>query len=92
MIIVHVVDISIIRTSNELTKTIDCLKKEFEIKDFGRTKFCLELQIMYLNKMFVNRETYIMKVFKRFYVDELHSLCSPVIVRLLIVNRVLFRP
>lgn len=44
MIIVHVVDISIIRTSNELTKTIDCLKKEFEMKDLGRTKFFWGLQ------------------------------------------------
>jgi len=27
-----------------------CIKKEFEMKDLGRTKFCLGLQIEYLNK------------------------------------------
>jgi len=42
-IFVYVDDINIIGTLNELTKGIDCLKKEFEMKDFGRTKFCLRI-------------------------------------------------
>nr|KYP48429.1 Retrovirus-related Pol polyprotein from transposon TNT 1-94 [Cajanus cajan] len=43
IIIVYVDDINIIGTPEELSKEIDCLKKEFEMKDLGRTKFCLEL-------------------------------------------------
>ena len=45
IIVVYVDDINIVGTPNELTKAIDCLKKEFEMKDHGRTKFCLGLQI-----------------------------------------------
>jgi len=50
IIAVYVDDINIVGTPNEITKTIDCLEKEFEMKDLGRTKFCLGLQIEYLNK------------------------------------------
>nr|GEZ17763.1 retrovirus-related Pol polyprotein from transposon TNT 1-94 [Tanacetum cinerariifolium] len=35
-------------TSWEITKAIEYLKKEFEMKDLGETKFCLGLQIEYL--------------------------------------------
>jgi len=41
IIVVYVDDINIVGTPNELIKAINCLKKEFEIKDLGRTKFCL---------------------------------------------------
>ena len=29
----------------ELTTTTNCLKNEFEMKDLGKTKFCLDLKI-----------------------------------------------
>ena len=93
IILVYVDDIHIVGTPNELTKTIDCLNKEFEMKDLGRTKFCLILEIEYLNKgVFVHQETYIMKVLKRFYMDKSHSLCNPMVVRSLDVNKDLFTP
>jgi len=50
IIVVYVDDINIVGTPNELIKAIDCLKKEFDMQDLGRTKFCLGLQIEYLNK------------------------------------------
>jgi len=49
VIIVYVYTINIVETPNEFTKTIDCLKKEFEIKYLVSTKFYLRLQIEYLN-------------------------------------------
>lgn len=49
IIVVYVDDINIVGALNELTKAIDCLKKEFE-KDLRNTKFCLGLQFEYLNK------------------------------------------
>jgi len=49
IIVVYAYNINIVRTPNEFTKAIDFLKKEFEMKDFGSTKFCLRLQIEYLN-------------------------------------------
>jgi len=89
----YVDDINIVGISNELTKTIDYLKKEFEMKNFGRTKFSLELHIMYLNKdIFVHQEAYITKVLKRFYMDKSHLLCTPMVLRLLDVHKDPFRP
>lgn len=41
IIVVYVDDINIIGTLDELMKTIHFLKKEFEMKDFERTKSCL---------------------------------------------------
>jgi len=73
IIVVYSYNINIVGTTNEFTKAIDCLKKEFEMKDFGSTKFCLRLQIEYLNtSVFVHQEVYIMKVLKKFYMDKLY--------------------
>ena len=82
---------NIVGTPNEFTKTIDCLKKEFAMKDLGSTKFCLRLQIEYLNtSFFVHIKVYIMKVLKRFYMDLYHFCTS--IVRLLNVDKCPFKP
>nr|KYP58720.1 Retrovirus-related Pol polyprotein from transposon TNT 1-94 [Cajanus cajan] len=93
IIVVYVDDINIIGTPEELSKAIDCLKKEFEMKDLGRTKFCLGLQVEYLeNGILVHQEAYITKVLKRFYMDKSHPLCTPMVVRSLDVNKDPFRP
>ena len=83
IIVVYVDDINIVGTPNERTTTIVCLKKEYKMKDLGRTKFCLGLQIEYLNK---HQEAYITKVLKKFYMDKSHSLCTPMVVRSLDVD------
>ena len=71
IIVVYAYNINIVETPNEFTKAIDCLKKEFEMKDLGSTKICLRLQIEYLNtSVFVHQEVYIMKVLKRFYMES----------------------
>jgi hypothetical protein len=46
--IIYVDDINLIRTPEELQEVRDSLKREFKIKDFGRIKFCLNLQIEYI--------------------------------------------
>ena len=40
---VYVDDINIIGTPEELTKTVEYLKRDFEVKDLGKTKLCLGL-------------------------------------------------
>ena len=45
IIIVYVDDLNLVRTPKELTRTKNYLKKEVEMKDLGKTKFCLGLQI-----------------------------------------------
>lgn len=42
---VYVDDIKLIGTLKELFKTIEILKKEFEMKDIGKIWYCLNLQI-----------------------------------------------
>ena len=40
---IYVDDLNLIGTPEELIKTIDYLKKECEMKDLGKTKYCLGL-------------------------------------------------
>jgi len=43
IIIVYVDDINIVETPNELTKAIDCLKKEFKMKDLEKINFLFQI-------------------------------------------------
>ncbi|CAH9142419.1 unnamed protein product [Cuscuta epithymum] len=67
--------------------------KEFEMKDLGRTKFCLGLQIDHLkNGIFIHQSNYTEKVLKRFYMDKAHPLTSPMVIRSLNIHDGPFRP
>ena len=58
ILVVYVDDINLIGTLIELQNTIDYLKKEFEIKDLGKIKLCLGLQIKHLtNDIFIHQST-----------------------------------
>jgi len=92
IIAVYVDDLNIIGTPVELPKTIDCLKKEFEMKDLGKTKFCLGLQIEYMkDEIFINQSAYTEKILKRFYMDKPHPFSTPIVVRSLDINKDPFR-
>ena len=92
-IVVHVDDLNLIGTPKELTKTTEYLKKEFEMKDLGKTKFCIGLQIEYFpNGVLVHQSTHIKKILKRFNMDKAHPLSSPMVVRSLDVKKDSFRP
>ena len=43
IIIMYVDNLNFVGTLEELTRITIYLKKEFEMKDFGKTKFCLGL-------------------------------------------------
>ena len=45
IVAVYVDDLNLVGTPEELTKTPNCLKNEFEIKDLGKKNFFLGLQI-----------------------------------------------
>ncbi|WCJ40675.1 Retrovirus-related Pol polyprotein from transposon RE1 [Euphorbia peplus] len=61
IISIYVDDLNIIGTPEEIPKAIDSLKKEFEMKDLGKTKFCIGLQIDHLeNGIFVHQSTYLL--------------------------------
>ncbi|WKA05539.1 hypothetical protein VitviT2T_023501 [Vitis vinifera] len=93
IIAVYVDDLNLVGTPEELTRTTNYLKKEFEMKDLGKTKFCLGLQIEHFpNGVLVHQSTYIKKVLKRFYMDKAHPLSSPMVIRSLDVKKDSFRP
>ena len=78
IIAVYVDDLNILGTSGEISQTVEYLKKEFEMKDLGKTKFCLGLQLEYMKDgILVHQKTYTEKVLKRFNMDQSHPLTSP---------------
>ena len=93
IIAVYVDDLNLVGTPEELTKTAEYLKKEFEMKDLGKTKFCIGLQIEHFpNGVLFHQSTYIKKILKRFNMDKAHPLSSPMVVRSLDVKNDPFRP
>ena len=93
IIAVYVDDLNLVGNPEELTKTAEYLKKEFEMKDIGKTKFCIGLQIEHFpNGVLVHQSTYIKKILKRFNMDKAHPLSSPMVVRSLDVKNDPFRP
>ena len=74
IIFVYVDDLNLVRTHEEFTRTTKYSKKEFEMKDLGKTKFCLGLQIEHFpTRVLVHQLAYTKKIFKRFYMDK-HNL------------------
>ena len=82
IIAIYVDDLNLIETLEKLTKIVNYLKKEFEMKDLGKTRYCLSLQIEYCsNDILVYQSTYIEKLLKRFYMDKSHLVNFLMIVR-----------
>ena len=93
IIAIYVDDLNIIGTPEELQNAVNYLKKEFEMKDLGNTKFCLGLQIEHLKDgIHIHHSTYTEKILKKFYMDKVHPLSTPMVVRLLDVNKDQFHP
>ncbi|XP_016566861.1 uncharacterized mitochondrial protein AtMg00810-like [Capsicum annuum] len=90
---IYVDDINLIRTPEEFQKTIEYLKKEFEMKDLEKTKLYLGLQIEHLaDGVFIYQTAYTQKVLKLFYMDKAYPLSTRMVVRLLEVSKDLFQP
>jgi hypothetical protein len=77
----------------ETPKTVNYIKKKLEMKDLGKTRFYLSLQIKHLvNRILIHQSTYTEKVLKIFYMDIAHSLSTSMVVRSLDVKKNSFRP
>jgi hypothetical protein len=58
IILVYVDDQNIIGTTEDIEEAMTSLKKGFEVKDLGKAKFCLGLQLEHLpNGVFVHKST-----------------------------------
>ena len=72
IITVYVNDMNLIETPEELSKTIEYLKKEFEVKDLGKTKLCLGLELAHkANEIIVHQSAYTKRILKHFYMTKL---------------------
>ncbi|KAK9150854.1 hypothetical protein Syun_009163 [Stephania yunnanensis] len=93
IIAVYVDDLNIVGNHDDIVRTSEYLKKEFEMKELGKTRLCLGLQIEHFSSgVFVHQSNYIEKILKRFYMDKAHPLSSPMVVRSLDVDKDPFRP
>lgn len=93
IIAVYVDDLNIIGTNEEILEVIKLLKKEFEMKDLGKTKYCLGLQIEHMpNGILVHQSNYTERVLKRFNMNNANSLSTPMVVRSLNIDKDPYRP
>ncbi|CAA0833362.1 Protein OBERON 4, partial [Striga hermonthica] len=93
IVAVYVDDLNIIGTANEIQEAVTFLKGEFEMKDLGKTKYCLGLQIERVqNGIFVHQSNYTKRVLKRFNMDKANPLSTPMVNRTLDVEKDPFRP
>ena len=93
IIVMYVDDLNLVRTFEELIRTSKNLKNEFERKDFGKTKFCLDPQIEHFpTRVLVHQSAYAKKILKHFYMDKTHHLSSPMVVCSLDVKKDPFLP
>lgn len=92
IITVYVDDINIFGTDNIPKRTILMLKKSFEMKDLGKTSYCLGLQFEYLpHGILLHQSTYIHKILKQFNMHNAHPVSSPMDVRTLESSKDIFR-
>ena len=75
IISVYVDDLNIIGHTEDIDVACTYLKTEFEMKDLGKTRFCLGLQIEHLPEgILVHQMTYTKKVLERFNMSKAHPL------------------
>jgi hypothetical protein len=93
IISVYVDDLNIIGYAKDIDEAYNHLKKEFEIKDLGKTKFCLDLQIEHLQTgILVLQSTYTKKVLEKINMDKAYPLRIPMIIHALEKDKDPVRP
>lgn len=84
---------NIIGTLDEMRETTSYLKSEFEIKDLGKTRFCLGIELEHRTSgILIHQSTYVHKILRQFNMDTVHPASTPMIGRSLDVNKDPFRP
>jgi hypothetical protein len=93
IILVYVNDLNIIGTELDINEARSHLKIEFKMKDLGKTKFYLGLQLEHLPiGIIVHQSAYVQKILEKFNMNKVYSSKTPMIVRALEKDSDLFRP
>jgi hypothetical protein len=80
----YVDDLNIIDTELHINEALNHLKTEFEMKDLGKTKLCLGLQLEHLpTGILVHQLAYVQKILDKFNMDKAYSSKTLMIVRAL---------
>jgi hypothetical protein len=81
IISVYVDDLNIIDHIKDIDEARNYLKTEFEMKNLGKIKFCLELQLEHIQMdILIHQFAYVHKVLKKFNMDKAYALRTPMIV------------
>ncbi|KAJ9539391.1 hypothetical protein OSB04_032124 [Centaurea solstitialis] len=93
IIAVYVDDMNIIGTFDEIRDTASYLKSEFEMKDLGKTRYCLGIELEHRAcGILIHQSAYIQKILRRFNMDKAHPASTPMIGRSLDIKKDPFRP
>ncbi|KAM2844848.1 hypothetical protein COP1_027362 [Malus domestica] len=91
IVAIYVDDMNLIGTPEELARTAAHLKSEFEMKDPGKTRYYLDLEIEHCSDgILVHQSNYTQKVLRHFNEDKAKPSSTPMVVRSLDVKRDLF--
>ena len=78
----YVDDLNIIGSPKDIEEARKHLKTEFEMKDLGKTKYCLGLQLEHRPLgILVHQSAYIQKILEKFNMDKSYPSKTPMVVR-----------
>jgi hypothetical protein len=84
IISVYANDLNIIGHTKDSDEAHNHLKIEFEMKDLGRTKICLGLQLDHLQtSILIHQSIYVQKILEKFNMDKAYSARTPMVVHAL---------
>jgi hypothetical protein len=79
---VYVDDLNIIGNTQDIDEARNHVKMEFEMKDLGKTKFYLGLQIKHLHSgILVHQSVYVQKLLEKFNMDKVYLNKTSMVVR-----------
>ena len=89
IISVYVDNLNIIRTTQDINEACSYLKNEFEMKDLGKTEFCLGLRLEHTHEwILLHQSNYTRKVLERFNMKDTYPLRSPIVIRSFDIKRI----
>ena len=89
---IYVDDLNIIGNTEDIDEPHNHLKTDFEMKDWGKTKFCFGIQLKHLpSGILVHQAAYTQKVLEKFNMNKSYPSKTPIIVRSLDMEKDPFR-
>ncbi|CAM6123709.1 unnamed protein product [Calypogeia fissa] len=92
IVAIYVDDLNMFGTNKIMLETIKLLKRSFEMRDMGKTTFCLGLQFEHLHDgVLLHQSTYTKRILKQFNMLNVKTVRSPMDLRSLDKDKDIFR-